>query len=269
MRPSLLVVAAALAVAPFPQDSRPPSSPTPSPSTAPATVVVPPSSLLVLDPVVAERAANQKVFDEQYLAVKEALFEACAGRWIAIADGSIWPRGVKGGLEPAQELDILLRALAEGAPSAKHRFVFRIGEEGDARYHFTLCDRPEFVGHLLLTQIGNVWISANDGVLRMPHDGPITKEAVPLGRGGASDLVAEIGAPDAVKLIETDFMAANIYGGTAVVSAARAAALGLERWEVPGRVHSAGRREMRRARLTFRIPKIGFDRQFTVAVEDR
>jgi hypothetical protein len=265
MRLTLPVVAAALAVAPYSQDSRPPSSP----STAPAPIALSPSALVALDPVFAERAANQKVFDEEYLAVKEAAFEACAGRWIAIAGGSLWPRGVKGELAPAQDLDALLRALAEGAPGAKHRFVFRIGEEGDARYHFTLCDRPEFVGHLLLTQIGNVWISANDGVLRMPHDGPITKEAVPLGRGGASDLVAEIGALDAVKLVETDFVAANIYGGTAVVSAAKASALGLERWEIPGRVHSPGRREMRRARLTFRIPVIGFDRKLTVAVEDR
>jgi hypothetical protein len=236
-------------------------------------------------PIETERASNQKTFDERYLAAKEILFDKSAGHWLAIAGGELLPSDAKGNPLPSPTLEPVLRLLAERHPNAKQRFIFRVGEEGDLQYHMTVCDRPEFVGANFINLLGNVWMTPN-GTYRMPHAGPFGKEAVLLGQtSDAKDISAEVGAPKLAnspatpnatkpadntnKTIALDFVAANIYGGTAVISASNATKIGLELWEIPGKVISAGRADMRRARASIRVPAIQFDQSLTIAVADR
>lgn len=206
------------------------------------------------------RARNQRCFDEDYLALKERMFDDHAGRWIAIVDGALLPR-VDESVRPCATLEELVAALGPTTAQTRHRFLWRIGEEGRVRHAFTLCDRPVFAGHALFLLLGHVWILPDSVVQGDPRG-----ETRRLGTGFEPVLDLALSTPDSLRKLPIQAWAANLYGGTLSVTPQVAAELDLALWEIPGEAEMIGVREMRRARLRIGVPAAGFERVLPVAV---
>lgn len=130
-----------------------------------------------------ERIANQAAFDQVYTTKKESLMERHAGDWIAIVGGKLLPMDEDGRIAPMPSLEQLSLAIEVASAEAHHRFVFRIGEEGEIRYRPTVNDNPEWIGSQLLGQVqGDLWIAPN-GVFVVPKAEPQRGGKNPYGPG--------------------------------------------------------------------------------------
>lgn len=251
MRTLLATILTALAAGPNPAPQQPIELP----------------GLVLTDPTGAERARNLELFEREYLARKETLFDAHAGHWLAIAHGRFVPADARGEPQPVAELASLVEQLAALEPAPLQRFVWRIGEEGLVRFHFTLCERPVFAGHALFVQMGGVWITT-DGVYQGERGAEFSNAMTRLGSGADPVLDLGLATPDGARSRNAQAWAANLYGGSLVLDAAHARELALELWEIPGTAEMIGVRQMRRARLRVSVPAAKFERLLPVAVRD-
>lgn len=219
-----------------------------------------------VDSIESERRRNQGAFDRDYLGEKELLMARHPGEWVAIAEGHVLPVDAYGHIEPTPNLDALLAQLALTHPGARHRFIFRVGEEGRVNYHFTMYNESGFVGWSFLMMLeGGVWTS-NEGVFITPEKGMDLSTAKPIGPAGAGTMTARLAGPDGQGERDLPLFVATAYGGSVVLDEADATDFGLQRWEIPGVAFSEGRGEMRRARVRVKVPGADFDADVPVSI---
>ncbi len=233
---------------------------------APATVApaaeeppAPPS------PIELERSRNEAAYDRDYLRVKERLFDAHVGHWLAIVDGHLLPADARGRPAPAPQLADVLAAADAVNRDALHRFVFRIGEEGDVAYPDPGGAPQPLVGMALKLQHG---IAATFDP---------AAPAVLWTRAGKSRRFSVV--RDQIELLLADptgrqSLAARVadspgFGGFLALDPAPADLLDAERFEVPGRVvltRTDSVRELRRTRLRVQVPELELDALVPAAV---
>jgi hypothetical protein len=229
------------------------------------------------DPIARERAADEEEYASGYVPWRERLVErGSAGRWLAIASGQIVPRGpgtesegdLRGVPAPVATLEELLAKLAEAAPDAKHRFVFRVGEEGETSASYV---SPTLPGSDALGVGFFQWI----GEEYAPTFGP---NATWIVRGDRrADLVCQsyhfelpCCDPAGAHAEKPTFVFSSPFTGTIVLNAATARLLGTELFEIPGAARlgpgPTDGASCRRARVRVVLPAIGLDRNVPVAV---
>jgi hypothetical protein len=173
-----------------------------------------------------------------------------------------------------------VRTLAEAdavarraAPQARHRFIFRVGDEGDVDWNLMGASKaPDVVGvqFLLLVQgIDADALSKSDDPLAALLGGKLK----PLLFQGRTDqrlfVRPEVGPLDVVGEATHDFVVSTGFTGTAVMQAD--AAHGLEMWEIPGtaRIGRGDDDACRRAYARFRWPAAKIDVTSAVAIRPR
>lgn len=236
-------------------------------TTPPIDVGWPPAT-----PVEAERAANLEAYETVYLDIKDALVESSAGKWIAIVDGHLLPMNTMGGVEPADSLEQVAALADEAAPDAQHRFIFRIGEDGDVAHHFTMSTRPNIIGRQFLRHLGpRCWVAAGAGTYIGPRDAKDASDPRVTKVGGTSAdgeyVTAHLGTPDDEgDTVDASFHVATGFSGYTIIDVGTAEALELALWEVPGAVRVEIQGDLRRARAWFRVDGAPIDRALPVAV---
>jgi hypothetical protein len=217
-----------------------------------------------------DRAADEGAYQFLYLPAQRALVAMHKGEWIAIAGGRVIPSN---GAEPAtvatmEEADALSR---KAVPDAQHRFLFQVGEEGDATWPLGGCELQHVVGNQLLSLLtANGVEMKNIGPGERMHvqiNGQPTELTVTTADESRMYLRPQVGAPGAAGAAGADFCVATGFAGTATLAPATAA--GLEMWEIPGTVHVSGTvqsGECRRARARMTWPNTALDFVVPVAV---
>ncbi|MSR48292.1 MAG: hypothetical protein EXS13_14735 [Planctomycetes bacterium] len=276
--PQALVVTESL-----PQETRPAPAPAPAPDTpAPQPGEAPPSDPPTADdvpvtapaveapaadpdPVDLERGRNEATFEDSYLRQKERLFAANAGRWIAIVDGRLLPVDARGRVAPAAEFGECLAAADSVNPNALHRFVFRVGEEGDVVYPDPLASARAMVGMGLKLQLGIattfdpaasavMWTRAGKSRrFAVERDQIELRLADPAGRQFAAIHLAD----------------SSSFSGFLLLEPTLADLLDAERFEIPGRVvlkHGEQLRELRRSRLRVQVAELELDEPVPAAI---
>ncbi len=215
----------------------------------------------------AERLANEAAYREQYLPVRTRLKADHLGKWIVIARGVMLPanerRTFPAPAATMEEADLAARA---EAPAARHRFVFRIGEEGDEK---------EFLGGTEVRHVlGVAFLAAWEGrgtlgpnvSLLLDRVGQVSQRAA----DGRPFVRAAVLPPSGVGGAEEEWGLSTGFNGYAVLSPATAERVGLALWEIPGSVRIEGvlqSGDCRRARARLRIPPGGgVDLEFPVAI---
>jgi hypothetical protein len=80
--------------------------------------------------VESERARDDETYAGEYGWQREILFHQHAGEWAAIAGGEL--------LAPFATLEACVAEADKRHPKALHRYVFRIGEDGEVRYQVSV-----------------------------------------------------------------------------------------------------------------------------------
>jgi hypothetical protein len=151
----------------------------------------------------AERAANRKAFEASIAALRREH----AGEWVAIAGGKVAATG-----QTPQEV-------AAAAPLAVHRFIFRVGDEGDGEFPANFWYGPRFGGLDLAEALGITTLGG--GGEETPFPRTRIDVATPSGEQESMDvLVGTVGPPLLLTLGDAEH-------------------LHLERFEVPGALKSS------------------------------
>lgn len=213
--------------------------------------------------VEAARARNLAAFQSEYLPAKPRLTQDHSGHWLAIVDGRLVPRDEQGAVHPVADLGECLEAARAVNPSAKHRYVFRVGEEGDLRFDCILIRKPgdpgNVVGAALRKSLG----------IRSTHQPAEKRVRWTRGErskdfdGAVSGLIEiRLTVPRGWKSFSVRFVDSYAFSGTLLLEEATARRLRLERFEVPGRashVDVRGRptgRDGRRCLVRIRLPEL-------------
>ena len=110
----------------------------------------------------AERAADQKAYD----AAKEGLAKDHAGEWVTIALGRV------------EKIGKSMEEVLPAGSAAQHRFVFKVGEEGDREEFASEWYGPRFSGPGLPIALDVEWTLGSHAGTVLMKDGKSTK---PLG----------------------------------------------------------------------------------------
>lgn len=216
-------------------------------------------SFISQDPAALERVENEKAFREEYLPKKESLFERGAGKWLVIADGHLL---LDTPVETIKDAEFLGRKCA---PNAKHRFVFRIGEEGDVSYRLGGTADPFSVGGNFLAQVKDGCEIRFSGDQEGVYSGGKKISSSSIDKG--LKIHPEVSPPLSEKGKEIEFLVATGFQGFLTLAQKEASSLSLELWEIPGTVHLEGVFQSgtaRRARVKVKIPEV--QEEFTVPV---
>lgn len=181
-----------------------------------------------------ERSTNLLAYRERYLAIADDLMSRRRGAWVAIVDGHVLPN-VDGEVAPTESLDSLIRTAESAAPHALHRFVFRVGEDGDVDWPMGGCELKHVVGTPFLGML-----ERDDVEMRGIAPGqPIkvlfgeTFQAITVAGSDARMYVRPVfGPPGAAGTASADYCVSTGFGGVAVLPAADYPEAGL--WEIPG-----------------------------------
>ena len=222
-----------------------------------------------VDEAKAQRTLDEKAYAESFLPRKECLFRQHAGKWIAIAGGKILPSTTEGVLAPAASLEEAEAVAEKACPQARHRFVFRIGEEGDLRYDLGGTEWPESLGSGFLVCLQRDWmIRGTDEMWCVVGEKQVQINVPRPGGKTGLDLLPELRPPGGDRKRAARFAVATGFDGIAVMRPRIARALALARWEIPGSIQLEGvcAGTCRRARVRFRLPQIGWEETLPVAV---
>jgi hypothetical protein len=217
----------------------------------------------------AERAANEETYRE-LMSWRERLLHEHLGRWVVIAGGKALPVNEHGTMvAPTPSLDVALAAAASAFPAAQHRFVFRLGEDGDVSTSLGGTEHAHVFGTAFLALLdGEFSIHPNGRVeLTRPGAGPVTISA--KGPDGRPYVKPEIGPPGGAGGVGPLFVLATGSTGFATVPADTAERAGLHLWEIPGVNHVEGvmqSGDCRRARMRVRLPAASLDALIPVAI---
>jgi hypothetical protein len=205
-----------------------------------------------------QRAHDEIVFENEYLRMKERLVPDELGKWLVIVDGRILPSDAHGKPAPAAAMADALAVADAIDEKALHRFVFRIGEEGDVLYADPSHSIRSVVGtalkSLLAVSAGydpraNELTWTREGKshrFKFDHERFSLLLSDPLGRQTMATPVAD----------------SSGFGGFLALEAVNAVVLDGPRFEIPGRVllkTGDGFQELRRTRIRVRIPELDVD----------
>jgi len=151
----------------------------------------------------AERAANRKAFEASIAALRSEHAE----QWVAIAGGKVAATG-----RTPEEV-------AAAAPLALHRFIFRVGDEGDGEFPANFWYGPRFGGFGLAEALGITRIGE-------------TTEETPFPRARI-DVVTLSGEHESMDVL------VNTVGPPLLLTLDDAEQLRLARFEVPGALKSS------------------------------
>jgi hypothetical protein len=214
------------------------------------------------DPTAQARRKNLEAYATLYGPQRERLMSAAQGGWIAIVEGAVHPVDADGKITPTstwQEVDARADKLH---PAAAHRFVFRVGEDGDAEHFYTMAEWEHGIGSGLVDAVSKAtrstwWCAGSDVGLRR-KDGSGDDVISCQGPDDRPYVNFIIRAPRGDEHVSRVMGFASAFGGPAVVSEETAQELHLERWEIPGTMLLNKHAKCRRARARFglRYPKI-------------
>ncbi len=220
--------------------------------------------------VAAARALDDRAWRD-YLHLREILLaRGFAGRWIAIVDGQIVPR-VGDEVAPQESIEALQLLVDPGHEGALHRYLFRIGEEGEAAYHYYAPNLPWSdalgVGLFRATFLHENGSDVVFGPGRVYATRGERKHSWAYGEKGIDLVLADPTGSSSLAAIVTPSSACD---GTFVLSSETAAMLGLEKFEIPGTCwygpEGSERFACRRARVRWRVPELGVDALIPVAI---
>ncbi|MCB9882432.1 MAG: hypothetical protein H6832_04055 [Planctomycetes bacterium] len=222
------------------------------------------------DRVTAERDRNLTAYVRDYLPARERLQEHHRGEWVAIVSGKLVPRGPQGQIEPIKDLEKLDRQTRASFPKAKHRFMIRIGDEGDRTWGLGMTNKRFTIGGGFLNGIakgfqhaaaGGFWIVDGDTKTSVWSGGPDHDTAPFVGpaiqpphEAISKSTDPESEPPRIEKQIPLLFT--NLCEGTALLGAESLDGFDVELWELPGhvRVNGLSRRGLlRRVWVHFRF----------------
>lgn len=171
--------------------------------------------------VVAERAENFKAYE----AVIDDLTKFSAGRWVAIAKGKIAATGAS------------LDEVARSEPDAAHRFVFEVGRRVPVEAFVGRWHGPHFAGPGLASALGvRIDTSAAGASIRLTGG----KTLGPFGTAPFPRFPLTVGPPTTtpdvtVRTLDV-FAEPEVLSPDIVLSMEDWAAMGLERFELPGEI---------------------------------
>jgi hypothetical protein len=186
-----------------------------------------------VDRTTLERETNRATYEREYLPRMSALRKDHGGRWLVIAGGVMLPRRGET-LAPAKTWQVADAEARKSFPDTRHRFVIRIGDEGDQMMSVGMTQREEIAGRALFRKLGKliihpdgVAVRTGRGQVEIGGDGP--KEGTWLG--------LQLGTPGAkpAKLMHK-LAAINVFPGHATLKQTTATELDLANWEIPGAV---------------------------------
>lgn len=249
-----LAVAAGLLVALWPRaDSPEPRPPAPR-ADAP---VAPPDADAQAAAVARARAQNRAIY-----AAEHARWPA--GTWVSIA----WrdPATVEGAYKPVV-LGASLEDVAAAGADALHRYLFRVGEEGDVETFVSSWYAPRFAGGGLVSALGiESWQGGDAVVLVKGEHRARFAGATPFPR-----VRATIAAPDGSPPRRTGDATPELWFGSVgpalMLTPQDADELGLSRFEVPG-TETVGTVPCRRVRVTVEVPGLDAKAMLIGAVPD-
>ncbi len=247
-----------------PQETPPaaaPTDPPPAPPAAPSSD----ASAAPRDPVDLQREQNELAFEGDYLRQKERLFPDHAGQWIAIVAGRLLPIDARGRLAPTPDYAACLAAADAADPAALHRFLFRIGEEGDVVYADSYPTPRTMVGAALKQRfaITSTFDPAARAIL-WTRAGRSARFAVER-----EQIQLSLSDPVGRAVVVTRVAESASFGGFLALEATFAGLLDAEKHEIPGRVllrTGAGLEEARRARVRLSVPELELDELLPAAV---
>lgn len=221
----------------------------------------------------AEREANEAGYREHVLGIRHRLLNEHLGEWVVIAGGKPWPVNEHGTVvRPPPTMDQAVAAAEKGAPGARHRFVFRIGEDGDLEEQLGGAEVPHVLGvwfymHLERPDVEVRGLGPNQPIHFVK--GGVRTEITAKGPDHRMFLRPEVGAPGGQGRADALFVLSTGFGGYTTVSAETAAAGSLHLWEIPGRLTIDGvfrKGACRRARARYRFPGTDLDFVLPVAI---
>jgi hypothetical protein len=178
------------------------------------------------DRVVAERQRNELAYREQYLPKQQEMHAKHEGRWLVIAGGRVG--------SPRATLEEADAAAREASPRARHRFVLRIGEEGDQKWDLGMAEGKQLAGFAMTNGLGDKCFVHAAGVV-VEKDGKQVEIGQVQDKGGAC-IEPEVMAPRAERGQGVKMLFTNIMQGPATIERRVADELGLAMWELPGMV---------------------------------
>jgi hypothetical protein len=204
------------------------------------------------------RARNEIAYENEYLRMKERLVPDQLGKWLAIVNGKIVPSDSHGKPEGAATMENCIDFADTVDPKALHRFVFRIGEEGDVLYADPAHSARSVVG------------SALKSVLAVSSTYDVRTSEVTWTRAGRTHrfkLERErfpilLSDPVGRQSMETLVADSSGFGGFFALEAVSAIVLDGPRFEIPGRVllkTGDGFQELRRTRVRVHISDLDVD----------
>lgn len=237
------------------------------------------------DRVSAERARNQAAYERDYLPKRPTLLEHHRGKWIAIIGGKVYPRDGLGHIAPTTEIAALDATTREAHPKARHRFVIRIGDEGDATWGLGMTQKRFTLGRAFLTGVadgfvhaaaGGFWIVDGDKKTNVwsggaEHDAqPFV--APPLAPPTSLPTRDRTGQAEPEKTATTEkttklekqigLLYTNLCEGTALLGTEELNDFDLAMWELPGTIRVRGLTRagaLRRVYLRFRFEGTAYD----------
>jgi hypothetical protein len=249
--------------APPKDPSAPPAKPEAEPDKQEAAPLDP-AAQKIRDETDDARAHDEIAFENEYLRLKERLVPDELGKWLAIVDGRIVPADAHGKPVPTAVFADCVAAADAVNEKALHRFVFRIGEEGDVLYADPAHSTRSVVGTALKSSLG---ITAGYD----PRANELTWTRA--GRSHRFKFDHErfqivLSDPFARQTMATPVVDSAGFGGFLALEANNASVLDGPRFEIPGRVllrTGDGFQELRRTRIRVRIPELDVDVTVPVA----
>jgi hypothetical protein len=259
-----------------PQESPPAGSPQDSPPHAPpappapegdgqgrgeATRVEQPAQDDVPDdPTDEERMRDESAYEQFYLRQKERLVRDQLGKWIAIASGRLLPADARGHVQPAASFEECRKAIDVAAPEALHRFVFRIGEEGDVVYADNSTQPRCVIGSAFKVSLG-VTATFDARAMQMTWTRGPDRHAFELEQGLLQLMLSD---PTARQSMGVRLSDSSGFDGFVLLDATTADLLDTEKFEIPGRalLKTGGDRPfvaLRRARIRIALPELHLD----------
>lgn len=224
------------------------------------------------DRIAAERFRNEQAYRRHWLPRQKTMREKHAGKWIGIVAGRLLPCSADGEPRPTATLQELDREAAKSHPRARHRFLFRIGDEGDEDVSVGMCELERIVGGRVIHTLSTKWTVQAGGGFFVQRAG----KWIDIGAKGPdkrSFVAIEIGPPSAPEpRARTEprlFCYSNIFGGTLMLPESDVDARQLARWEIPGELAISGlarRQRLRRVLLRCRWPKLGHEAVYPAAL---
>jgi hypothetical protein len=227
--------------------------------------VAPPSPPDPPDPIAEQRDLDLDAYESDYLRQKERLFAEHAGEWVVVVAGRLLPTDARGRVEPARSLSECVRAADVAAPDAKHRYVFRIGEEGDVVYADTAGEPRNVIGAALKGSLGvYAAFDPSIGELRWSKGDKVRAFKLEQER-----IVLSLSDPSNAQSNDVRLADSSGFSGFVALESAAGDLLDAEKFEIPGRVllrTTSGIHELRRARVRLHVRELALDEIVPAAV---